>query len=137
MLALAAAGLPQRARAGDHDPFIPPGYRAMPLPVENYELQFVKKGDRIDVLTTFKAKLKGGATEFVTATLLQNVLVSDAKEPVCDGRPGAVLVLLNPNEGQYLTLALKSRKIISIVLRAKDDNEMHPMQMASFSKLFR
>ena len=48
----------------------------------------------------------------------------------------AVYVALNPNEAQYLSLAMKQGEITTI-LRGLGDIEMHPMEMASFRKLFR
>lgn len=115
----------------------PPGYRGMAVPVADYELQFIEKNDRIDVLTTFEAALPGRKKpEWVTATLLQNVLVLQVNPPSAVSRVGSIEVALNPNEGQYLALALQSKKAVTILLRGKGDAEMHPMEMASFGRLF-
>ena len=49
---------------------------------------------------------------------------------------GILSVALNPNEAQYLALAMKQGDLV-IILRGLGDIEMHPMEMASFRKLFR
>ena len=47
-----------------------------------------------------------------------------------------VALALNPNEAQYLALA-KKQGDTTVVLRGLGDLEMHPMEMASFRKLFK
>ena len=55
---------------------VPPGLRAAVVPVENEFMSLIKPGDRVDVLCTFPiASPEGGGTEWVTATILQNILV--------------------------------------------------------------
>lgn len=125
------------SRAEGESTKVPPGYRGMALPVQAYQLQFLGPGARVDVLTTFQAALTDNRTEWVTATLLQNVLVLEVKAPACGEPYGAIQVAVNPNEAEYLSLAVQSKKIVSVALRGKGDVEMHPMEMASFRKLFR
>lgn len=125
------------SHAGGAPLAVPPGYRGVALPVQAYQLQFLEAGARIDVLTTFEAMLTDKRKEWVTATLLQNVLVLDVKAPACGTQDGAIQLALNPNEANYVSLAIQSKKIVSIALRGKGDLEMHPMEMASFRKLFR
>ena len=47
-----------------------------------------------------------------------------------------VSLALNPNEAQYLALALKQGDP-TVIMRGLGDVEIHPMEMASFRKLFR
>lgn len=135
---------------------IPPGYRGAILPVETDLLQLVKPGDRVDILVTFDALMAGNAKETVTATILQNVLVlgvgqnlgqglsakqfqakSSAEQQVAAfAEKGVLSLALNPNEAQYLFLAMK-QGTTSVVMRGLGDIEMHPMEMASFRRLFR
>ena len=48
----------------------------------------------------------------------------------------SVSLALNPNEAQYLALAIKQGDT-TVIMRGLGDAEMHPMEMASFRKLFR
>ena len=130
---------------------VPPGYRADTLDI-NAELEpLIKPGDHVDALVTFKAKVAGGGSEEVTATILQNIMVlavgenlggASPKKKKAGGLGGGVsqqariAVAVNPMEAQYLELS-KQTGTVSIILRGLGDMEMHPMEMASFSKLFK
>ena len=135
---------------------IPPGYRGALLPIEPEMKALIKPGDRVDVLTTFDATMNDGRKEKVTATILQNVLViavgtnlgqgmgaKDFKNQTAQDEKTAafsekamVSLALNPNEAQYLALSLEQGRP-TVVMRGLGDIEMHPMEMASFRKLFR
>jgi pilus assembly protein CpaB len=135
---------------------IPPGYRGAILPVEPELKALIKPGDRVDVLVTFDAVMNDNRKEKVTATILQNVLViavgtnmgqgmnakqfkdAGAKEDksAAFSEKSMVSLALNPNEAQYLALAMKTGDT-AVVMRGLGDVEMHPMEMASFRKLFK
>lgn len=135
---------------------IPPGYRGAMLPIDPEMKALIKPGDRVDVLVTFDALMNDGRKEKVTATILQNVLViavgtnlgqgMNAKQfkAVTDkedktaafSEKATASLALNPNEAQYLALALKQGEP-TVIMRGLGDGEMHPMEMASFRKLFR
>jgi pilus assembly protein CpaB len=138
---------------------IPPGYRGAMLPIEGDMKPLIKPGDRVDVLVTFEAVMKdSGQKEKVTATILQNVLVIAVGTNLGQGMNAAqfktataaedktasfaerasISLALNPTEAQYLALAIKqSGGDVTVVLRGLGDVEMHPMEMASFRKLFK
>ncbi|MFA6028236.1 MAG: RcpC/CpaB family pilus assembly protein [Elusimicrobiota bacterium] len=114
-----------------------PGYRGVALPISSNQVVFLKKGDRVDVLVTFDAKMADDRKEKVTATILQNVLVVNVQKPTkADDKEGIVELLLNPNEAQYAALSIMQGQI-HISIRSRGDTEMHPMEMASFRKLFK
>ncbi len=135
---------------------IPPGYRGMILPVDPEMKALIKPGDRVDVLVTFDAVMADNRKEKVTATILQNVLVVavgtnlgqglNAKEAkalaakenktAAFSEKSMISLALNPNEAQYLALALIQGRT-TVILRGLGDIEMHPMEMASFRKLFK
>lgn len=112
------------------------GYRAMTLYLSSDQVQFLNKGDHVDALVTFEAKMKDNVKEKVAATILQNVLVLDVVKPAKPEDKGVVELVLNPNESQYLALSLQQGEL-RLVRRAEGDTEMHAMEMASFRKLFR
>ena len=135
---------------------IPPGYRGAILPIEPELKALLKPGDRVDVLVTFDAVMADSRKEKVTATILQNVLViavgtnmgqgmnakqfkdAGAKEDktAAFAEKSMISLALNPNEAQYLALAMKQGDT-AVVMRGLGDVEMHPMEMASFRKLFK
>ena len=135
---------------------IPPGYRGAMLPIEAEMKALIKPGDRVDVLVTFDAMMNDGRKEKVTATILQNVLIIAVGTNLGQGmnakqfknaaateektqamaEKSTVSLALNPNEAQYLALALKQGDP-TVIMRGLGDVEMHPMEMASFRKLFR
>ena len=115
------------------------GYRGTALTVGGSQLLFLKKGDRVDVLLTFDAKMSEDGKERkekITATFLQNVVVINVTRPAKVEEVGAVELLLNPVEAQYAALAL-AQGDITITVRASGDTELHPMEMASFRKLIK
>lgn len=116
------------------------GYRGTSVTVGGDQLLFVKKGDRVDVLVTFDAKMedKDGKErkEKITSTFLQNVIVINVHKPAKVSEDGAVELLLNPVEAQYAALAI-AQGDVSIVVRAPGDTELHPMEIASFRKLIK
>ena len=130
---------------------VPPGYRAAVLPVERDLALLMKPGDRVDVVVTFEAMMAQGGRQKVTATILQNLLVlsvgkdlgaaaGKAEGPPADktasfSQTETVSVALNPYEFQYLALAGETGRL-GVSLRAPGDIEIHPIQMASLSKLF-
>lgn len=135
---------------------IPPGYRGAIVPVDPELKELIKPGDRVDILVTFDALMADNRKEKVTATILQNVLVIavgtnmgqglDARQAKALGKQeektaafsekAVISVALNPNEAQYLALAMKQGET-TVVMRGLGDVEMHPMEMASFRKLFK
>lgn len=137
--ALAAAVLlAAPVRAGDAAPkgdAVPAGYRTITLPMRGTSIAFLKKGDRVDVLVTFDANMKDGK-EKVTATILQNIVVRNVLKPGELTGTGAIELLVNPNEAQYVELGEKQGDL-QVLIRGEEDKEMKPMEMASFRKLFR
>lgn len=135
---------------------IPPGYRGAVLGIEPELKALIKPGDRVDVLVTFDALLGDNRKEKVTATILQNVLViavgtnmgmgmnakqfklKEEKEDktAAFSEKSMVSLALNPNEAQYLALAVQQGNP-TVIMRGLGDVEMHPMEMASFRKLFK
>ncbi|MBU2575233.1 MAG: hypothetical protein KKH28_14280 [Elusimicrobia bacterium] len=118
-------------------PRILDGYRGVSLPVPGYQTLFLNSGERVDLLVTFEAIMGKGAKEMVTATILQNVVVLKVSRPDAIGGTGVVQLLCNPNEAQYATLSLAQCKSVNIARRAAGDVELHPMEIASFVKLFK
>ena len=116
------------------------GYRGTPLPITGYQLLYVKKGDRVDLLVTFEAAMKEGQKEMkemMTTTILQNVIVINVRKADKPEGTGAIELLLNPNEAQYAALSVAKGRSVNITVRAPGDVELHPMEMASFRRLIK
>ena len=119
------------------EPRVLPGYRGVSLPVPGYQTLFLNSGERIDLLVTFEAITGKGVKNMVTATILQNVVVLKISKPDAMDGLSVVQLLCNPNEAQYAVLSLAQSKSVNIIRRSPGDVEMHPMEIASFVKLFR
>ncbi|MDE2040178.1 MAG: Flp pilus assembly protein CpaB [Elusimicrobia bacterium] len=135
---------------------VPPGYRGAILSVDPEMKALIKPGDHVDVLVTFDAVMADGHKEKVTATILQNVLViavgtnmgqgmnakqfnaasASENKAAAFSEKSMISVALNPDEAQYLALAMVQGQI-SVIVRGLGDVEMHPMEMASFRRLFK
>jgi len=132
-LLLLAAGLfgHMRKLEAYRAPELAAGYRGLVMRFSPEELAWVKQGDSLDVISVFDAVMKTGAKEKVAATLLQNVKVAGVNP-----RRGTVVMLVNPNEAQYLALALFQGEV-RLSLRAAGDKQMAPMEIASYRRLIR
>ncbi|MBI4063310.1 MAG: Flp pilus assembly protein CpaB [Elusimicrobia bacterium] len=136
---------------------VPPGLRAAVVGVPKEFMSLIKPADRVDILCTFPvASPDGTGTEWVTATILQNILVLSvgsemgeilaqedqkkrekaSREKLAISDEGFVSVAVSALEAQFLTLGKKQGEI-SVVLRPLGDIEKHFIEMASFRKLFR
>lgn len=115
---------------------VTPGFRGMPLPVAAWKAQFINPGNRVDVIMVLDKDHPARPKEKSGQTILQNVLVLDVREPLRDGEPNVLELAVNPNEAQWLALAIEEAKI-HVVLRGPKDSESHPMEIIGFRKLFR
>ncbi len=114
-----------------------PGYRAVSIPAAGDQLLYVKKGDRVDVLVSYVAPSEKGGKELTTATILQNVVVTNIIKPAKVEDQGVIEFLMDPVEAQYVALSVARGKKVEIAVRAPGDHDVHPMDMASFRKLIR
>ena len=132
-----------------------PNFREFILAVDNAVSSLIKPGDKVDVLLTFDALLKGGAKEKMTATILQDIQVLGVGSNLGQGVDAStkanaaereannaafsdrsVLSLsLSPIEAQYLALA-KEEGEVTVIVRSTGDTKVYPIEIASFSKLF-
>ena len=112
-----------------------PGYRGVSLPLSGAQALYISRGDRVDMLVTFEAIMGDNIKEKVTATILQNVLVTGVHKSAAADATGVAQLLCNPNEAQYAALSLAQGSNIVLVRRAPGDFEMRPMEIASFRKL--
>lgn len=132
-----------------------PNYRAFILAVDNSVASLIKPSDKVDVLLTFDALLKGGAKEKMTATILQDIQVLGVGSNLGQGMDSSskanaaereannsafsdssVLSLsLSPIEAQYLALA-KEEGDVTVIVRSTGDTKVYPIEISSFSKLF-
>lgn len=135
----AAAAAAPAAKAKAQTVGLSAGYRGVSIPVGGDQLLYLKKGDRVDVLVTFDAKMSEDGQERkekITATFLQNIVVINLHKPEKVDGTGAIELMLNPVEAQYAALGVAQGNI-NITVRAPGDLELHPMEMASFRKLIK
>lgn len=111
------------------------GTRAVAIQVDDHHLGPVRTGDAVDVLAVFDARKERGAKERVGATLIQNLRVLGVERGDAKTK-GTLRLRANPNEAQYLALAVVQAEL-SIALRKENDPDIYPMEMATFVKLFR
>ncbi len=112
------------------------GYRGVALSVPSSRVEFLKPGDRVDVLCTFEAGLADGTKQKVTATILQDVVVVGVRVGATPADPAAIEIQVNPNEAQYAALAQEQGEV-HFARRPAGDTRMTPMEMASLRKLFK
>ena len=134
---------------------IPVSMRGYVLVVDSNVASMIKPDDNIDILLTFEARMKNGAQQRVTVTLLQNVKVLgvgsnlgqglDAKsaealknqeeDATAYTDTSALSLALSPRDAQYLALA-QGEGTLSVILRSHGDVTNYLMEIATFEKLF-
>ncbi len=134
---------------------VQPNHRAFILQVDNQVSGLIKPGDKVDVLLTFEAILRGGSKERMTATILQDISVLGVGSNLGQGMDSgtraaaadraannaaftdrsALSLSLSPLESQYLALAREEGEI-TIIVRSTGDTKVYPIEISSFSKLF-
>jgi hypothetical protein len=131
-----AAGpwLPVPERKGERAA-MPKGYRSVSVPVPGDELMDLRPGDRVDLVSIFEAQGAKGKERFA-ATVLQNVKVLGLGAPKGAEGHGAALLMLNPMEAQMALLAVRQGPV-GLARRGPGDDEIYPMEMTSYRRLFR
>ena len=114
---------------------VAPGYRGMSIQVPEWEGESISPGNRIDVIVTFPEGDPSRSKERSGRTLLQNVLVLDV-QPQASSHASTLRLALNPNEAQYLALAIDEGRI-HVTVRGYGDVERHPLVGPGFRKLFK
>jgi Flp pilus assembly protein CpaB len=130
-LALIAVSVALAVSAFSAEPkMLPAGRRAVALRLGALKCRYVEAGDDVDMLLTFADKDK------VRTTM---VILQDAK--VLEVKPLSAeveLTLSVTNKGaDALALAVKKGGVFTVAARAADDHEVHPLEPATFRRLFR
>jgi hypothetical protein len=115
------------------------GGRVLAMSFPAYELEGVKRGDRVDLLVTYDNTAASGAKETITATIIQAVPVLSVTRPQ-DGQPQAqasVRLILSPVQAQYAALAAVQARELRLAVRPDGDTEAKPMEAASFKKIIK
>jgi len=134
---------------------IPVSMRGYVMVVDSNVASMIKPDDNVDILLTFEARMKNGAQQRVTVTLLQNVKVLGVGSNLgqgLDAKAAAALknqeedasaytdtsalsLALSPRDAQYLALA-QGEGTLSVILRSHGDVTNYLMEIATFEKLF-
>jgi pilus assembly protein CpaB len=121
---------------------IPPGYRAMPVKVdEDTVMKAIAPGDRVDVMVFLKRDLNQGIRETQAHTILKNVRVfavntnTERNQGETSGKGEnsmfrTVNLLLKPEHARELAVAARVGKIV-LTLRSPDDTDTPDGEVAS------
>jgi len=112
---------------------IPPGYRAMPVKVdEDTVMKAIAPGDRVDVMVFLKKDLNQGIPETTAVTILKNVRVfavntnTDRSGSEGSGKEATmfrtVSLLLKPDQSRELAIGARIGKIV-LTLRSPEDDD--------------
>lgn len=117
----------------------PPGKRAITVDIDPISAVggMVRRGDNIDILSTFVLDAKEGGP--VTVTLLQNVLVLDIRYGQDDkgnAVPGTITFALAPQEAELFLFA-KQQGRVHLTLRTPLDAEVLEVPPVNWYALFR
>jgi pilus assembly protein CpaB len=133
------AKLAPRAAGGGLPAIIPEGMRAISVAVNSVVAVagFVVPGTYVDVLAT--GSVRGGSSETITRTILENVRVLAAGQQIeqdKDGKPQTVPVitlLVKPGEADNLTMASTEGRIQLALRNTIDTKQTNPTPVLSAS----
>jgi hypothetical protein len=115
------------------------GGRAVSMAFPAWQLEGLKRGDRVDLLVTYENTAAGGAKELITATIIQAAPVMSVSKPqdASGQAQGSVRLILTPVQAQYAALAAVQAKELRLAARYDGDAEAKAMEAASFKKIIK
>jgi len=114
------------------------GGRSVSMAFPAYQLEGLKRGDRVDLLVTYENTSAGGAKDVITATIIQAAPVLSVAKPLDAGQAqGSVKFLFTPVQAQYAALAAVQGKELRLAARYDGEAEVKPMEAASFKKIIK
>ena len=112
------------------------GSRLVPMSFPAWQLEGVKRGDRVDLMVTYENTAAAGAKELITATIIQAAPVMYVGKADASGQ-GLVRLILSPVQAQYAALAAVQAKELRLAVRTEGDSEPRPIEAASFRKIIK
>lgn len=117
-------------------PRLLPGGRAVPMSFPAWQLEGLRRGDRVDLMVTYENTGAGGSKELITATIIQSAPVLYVGKSDSSGQ-GLVRLILTPVQAQYAALAAVQAKELRLSVRAEGDAEPRALEAASFKKIIK
>lgn len=112
------------------------GSRAVPMAFPAWQLEGVKRGDRVDLMVTYENAGASGAKDLITATIIQAAPVLYVSKADASGQ-AMVRLVLSPVQSQYAALAAVQGKDLRLAVRADGDAEPKALEAASFKKIIK
>lgn len=112
------------------------GSRLVPMAFPAWQLEGLKRGDRVDLMVTYENAAASGAKELITATIIQAAPVLYVGKADASGQ-GLVRLILSPVQAQYAALAAVQAKELRLAVRTDGDAEPRAIEAASFKKIIK
>lgn len=112
------------------------GSRLVPMAFPAWQLEGLKRGDRVDLMVTYENATAAGAKELITATIIQAAPVMYVGKADASGQ-GLVRLILTPVQAQYAALAAVQARELRLAVRTDGDAEPRPIEAASFKKIIK
>ncbi|MCM2267150.1 MAG: hypothetical protein NDI60_05170 [Elusimicrobiales bacterium] len=112
------------------------GSRLVPMAFPAWQLEGLKRGDRVDLMVTYENAGAGGAKDLITATIIQAAPVMYVSKADASGQ-GMVRLILTPVQAQYAALAAVQGRDLRLAARCDGDAESRALEAASFKKIIK
>ncbi|MBI4371808.1 MAG: hypothetical protein HY552_05880 [Elusimicrobia bacterium] len=122
------------AAAAPPGPVLGPGRRGLSVLVYADQAEFLRAGDRADVIAAREPARASGKAELTALTLLQDVLVLGAGAPEGNDEWASVQLELTPGQASALARAVGAEDGLSLVARAPGDRATRPVEPARMSR---
>ena len=129
-----AAALPLAAEPAK--PTLEPGHRGLAVLVYPDQQEFLRPGDRVDVIASREGGKASGKSELTATTLFQDVLVLGASPPEGNDEWSTVQLMLTPEQARTMTRAVAAEDDLVLAVRPAEDRATRPVEPAKMSRKF-
>lgn len=111
-------------------PTLEPGRRGVAVLVYPDQQEFLRPGDRVDVLAADRGERAQGRSRPSVVTLFQDVLILGARAAQDDEEWAAVQLMLTPEQAARMMRAVAEESDVSLAVRAPGDRATRPVEPA-------
>lgn len=117
-------------------PALEPGSRGLAVLVYPDQQEFLRPGDRVDVIATRQGGKASGKQELTAVTLFQDVAVLGTRPAEGDEEWATVQLMLKAEQVRTMTRAVAAEDNLVLTVRAPADRATRPVEPAKMSRKF-
>jgi hypothetical protein len=117
-------------------PALEPGHLGLAVLVYPDQQEFLRPGDRVDVIATRQGGKASGKSELTAITLFQDVLVLGVRAAQGDEDWSTVQLMLTPEQAKTMTRSVAAEDNLVLAVRSPTDRATRAVEPAKMSRKF-